>query len=278
MRLTILILFVVSGFLLGQAPANHYVDVVHLHGGDAVSGTVITYDYGTRVVLVKDNGATLDFKWNEVKRVNFRLDKQREKEIAAEQRLRAEPESVPVEAAAPNRQLKRKLIHQFSAGMSFGANQVDNGDFGFRFRRTTIGGTAAYHVLRRFRRVNVGLGADLSLMNHRLQEKVLSATGQVEYLFGNGKSRPFVRFEAGMTYPFGAGSRDGEVTERAISPLMHPSLGLEFGGENGPLQRLFIDLGYRFFTNRFTITDANLDVIQRKVSYQRLILRAGVRF
>ena len=67
-----------------------------------------------------------------------------------------------------------------------------------------------------------------------------------------------------MSYPFGAGSRGGEVTKRAISPLVHPSIGLEFGGDNGPLQRLFVDLGYRFLTNRFTITDANLDVILRK--------------
>ncbi|WP_020568031.1 hypothetical protein [Neolewinella persica] len=277
MRLTLLILFAVSGLLFGQAPANHYIDVVHLHGKDAVSGTVITYNYGSRVILVQDNGTILDFEWDEVKRVNFRLDKDREEEIAATQSTSMKPDVLP-EEEAPRRQLKRKFMHQFSTSMSFGATQIDNGNFGFRFRRITIGGGAAYHFLRSFNKVNVGLGVDLSLMNHQLQEKVLSATGQVEYLFGNGKRRPFVRLEAGMTYPFGAGSRDGEVTERAIAPLVHPSVGLEFGGENGPLQRLFIDLGYRFLTNTFTITDANLDVIQRKVNYQRLVLRAGVRF
>lgn len=276
MRLTLLLLFAISGFLVGQAPASHYVDVVHLHGKDAVSGTVITYDYGVRVVLVQDNGNTLDFNWDDVKRVNFRLDKEREAEILANRSVEDEPasfqEEVPIRTS-----LKRKFMHQISAGVSFGAIQ-DNGNFDFNRRRITIGGAAAYHLMLNFNRLNIGLGLDMSLMNHQLQEKVLSATGQVEYLFGNASTRPFVRFEAGMTYPFGAGSRDGEVTERTISPLVHPSVGLEFGGDKGPLQRLFIDLGYRFLTNSFTITDANLDVIQRKVNYQRLVLRGGVRF
>jgi hypothetical protein len=276
MRLTLLILFAVSGLLLGQAPASQFIDVVHLHGKDAVTGTVITYEYGIRVVVVQDNGTTLDLGWDEVKRVNFRLDKAREAEVAAAQPFTVAPEAITEEAAP--RKLKRKFLHQFSASMSFGATQADNGDFGFRFRRVTIGGGAAYHLVRSFKNINVGVGADISLMNHQQQEKVLSATGQFEYQFGNGKNRPFVRFEAGMTYPFGAGRRGGEVTERTISPLIHPSVGFEFGGTTGQLQRLFIDLGYRFLTNRFTITDANLDVIQRKVNYQRLVLRAGVRF
>ncbi|MFT6001251.1 MAG: hypothetical protein ACI81P_003720 [Neolewinella sp.] len=277
MRLTLLLLFAISGLLLGQAPASQYVDVVHLHGKDAVSGTVITYDYGTRVVLVQDNGTTMDFEWDEVKRVNFRLNKDQKAEVAATQPIDVDP--VPVQdknSTLFNR--KRKFMHQFSAGMSFGAIQVDNVNFGFRLRRVNIGGGAAYHLVRSFNKINIGVGVDLSLMNHELQEKVLSATGQFEYLFGSGKNRPFVRFEAGMSYPFGAGSRDGEVTKRTISPMVHPSVGFEFGGDNGPLQRLTVDLGYRFLTNSFTITDANLDVIERKVSYQRLILRAGVRF
>jgi hypothetical protein len=276
MRLTLLLLFAISGFLVGQAPASHYVDVVHLHGKDAVSGTVITYDYGVRVVLVQDNGNTMDFAWDDVKRVNFRLDKEREAEILANRSTENEPTSLQEEAPIRT-SLKRKFMHQISAGVSFGAIQ-DNGNFDFNPRRINIGGAAAYHLTRRFNKFNVGLGLDLSLMNHQLQEKVLAATGQVEYSFGNAGTRPFVRFEAGMTYPFGAGSRDGEVTERTISPLVHPSIGLEFGGDKGPLQRLFIDLGYRFLTNSFTITDANLDVIQRKVNYQRLVLRGGVRF
>jgi hypothetical protein len=277
MRLILLLLIVIPGFLLSQAPADQYIDIVHLHGKDAVSGTVITYDYGVQVVLVQENGTTLDFKWDEVKRVNFRLDKDREAEVLATQQAKLEPTVVQQENP-PATYEQKKFMHQFSAGMSFGANQFDNLNFDFRFRRITIGGTAAYHLIKNFNKINLGIGVDLSLMNHQLQEKVLSATGQFEYLLGSGKNRPFLRFEAGMAYPFGAGSQDGEVTERTISPLVHPAIGLEFRGKNGPHQRLIVDLGYRFLTNKFTITDANLDVIQRKVNYQRLVLRAGVRF
>lgn len=265
--------------LFGQAPASQYIDIVHLHGKDAVSGTIITYEYGVRVVVVQDNGTTLDFNWDEVKRVNFRLDKEREADmVATQQSTETEPESVPEENAPRRARPAKKFMHQISGGISFGANQVDNVDFFFPSRRITVGGSAAYHLVRTFGKVNVGLGLDLSLMNHQLQEKVFSATGQFEYLFGRRNMRPFLRLEAGMTYPFGAGNRDGEVTERTISPLVHPSFGVEFGGSSGPPQRLFVDLGYRFLTNRFTITDANLDVIQRKVNYQRLVLRAGIRF
>ena len=112
MRLTLLLLFAISSLLVGQAPASHYVDVVHLHGKDAVSGTIITYDYGIRVVLVQDNGTTMDFDWNEVKRVNFRLDKNREAEIMATQSIKDES-AILQEEESTRTNTKRQFSHQF---------------------------------------------------------------------------------------------------------------------------------------------------------------------
>lgn len=279
MRLFILLLFLPAFTLFAQLPASQYIDMVHLYEGAPKAGTVLTYEYGKRVVLVEERtGLTMDFAWDEVKRVNFRLDRSREEEVVKEtiasRPVLSEASLFPEEPFQP----KRKFKHQVTAGASFGRGPAV--DFP-PFRSTTLAGGIAYHLVRDFNLVSVGVGIDLSLMNHRLQEKVLALTSQVDLPLSRGPVQPFIRMEAGVTYPFGAGdgeAGDSRVTERSIAPLVHPAIGLEFVGKKAQWQRLTIDLGYRFFTSTFTITDANLDVIERKANYRRLILRGGMRF
>lgn len=277
MRLVLLLLFLPVITLSAQQPANVYIDVVHLYEGEPQAGTVITYDFGERVILVEEtSGMTLDFAWDEVKRVNFRLDRTRgvedDKEVSPTPSTPPQTQEVPF-------QPQRKFYHQVSAGASFGRSPVD--DFGFQFRNTTLAGGVAYHLVRRLRRITIGAGLDLSLMNHRLQERVVAATSQIDLPLSQGSVQPFLRLEGGITYPFGAGAGeegDSKVTKRDLSPLVHPAIGLEFVGRKQQWNRLSIDLGYRFFTSTFTITDANLDVIERKANYRRLVLRGGMRF
>ncbi len=274
MRLLFLLLLFPIIPLLAQPQASEYVDVVHLYEGEPKTGTILTYDYGKRVILVEESTSlTLDLAWSEVKRVNFRRDLSRENEIIQE--ALAEKPALAEEPFQP----KRKFYHQVSAGASFG--RASTPDFNFRSRNTTLAGGIAYHVVRKLQPVTIGLGLDLSLMNHQLQERVLAATTQVDLPLSRGSVQPFLRLEGGITYPFGAGSGeagDGQVTARTLSPLVHPAIGLEFVGRKQQWQRLMIDLGYRFFTSTFTITDANLDVIERKANYRRLVLRGGIRF
>lgn len=274
MRLLLSFLFLLPALVYAQGPAAQYIDVVYPYDQDAVSGTVITYEYGVRVVIVQENGITKDFDWAEVKRVNFQLDKNRETALAqpAEKEEEVDP-TTAMETRRPN----RKFRHQLTGSLNFGSQVQDFGQF-FVNNSPVLGIGVGYHLIKPLGRLNVGAGLDLSLMSHQLQEKVLAGTVQVDYPFGRGRLRPFVRIEGGMTYPFGAGAGSGSVTERSISPLYHPSVGVEIGRESGPWNRLVVDLGYRFLTNRFTITDANLDVIERRVEYRRLVLRAGIRF
>lgn len=264
-------------WLSAQQPAAQYIDVVHLYEGDAVAGTIITYQYGERIILVQENGNTRELAWDEVKRVNFRLDKERAAALDQESPDAAIVE--PVTKEENRRTPTRKFYHQLAGSASFGTQSNPNfDDFFFRNSRSVITGGLAYHVIKPINKFSIGAGVDLSLMNHRLQEKVLAGTLQADYRFGNGRLQPLIRLEGGITYPFGAGADGGEVTERSLSPMYHPSLGVLIGRNSGPWNKLVIDLGYRFLTNKFTLTDANLDVIERRVEYRRLILRAGIRF
>jgi len=90
--------------------------------------------------------------------------------------------------------------------------------------------------------------------------------------------RTFVRFQGGITFPFGGLNSDDEVSARRLTPLYHPSFGLEFGPPAGGWGTLVIDVGYRFLNSRFDLTTATLDVVQRSIVYRRLVIRGGYRF
>ncbi|MEM9931319.1 MAG: hypothetical protein AAF840_16000 [Bacteroidota bacterium] len=280
MRLLLFLILLPVSSLLAQLPAAQYIDVVHLYEGSPKEGTILTYEYGKRVILVEEaSGEIFAFNWEEVKRVNFRLDRTRENLVVAEaQAATATLAQTPIFPDVEFRP-KRNFYHQVSAGASFGQSSLGDNNFGFR--TTTIAGGVAYHLVRRLKTISVGVGADLSLMNHRLKERVFALTAFGDLPLSRGAVQPFLRMETGITYPFGAGageSNEGKVTERSLAPLFHPAIGLEFVGKQAQWNRLTIDLGYRFFTSTFTITDANLDVIERKSNYRRLILRGGYRF
>lgn len=265
-----LVFFFTAAFAQDAGPG--YVDVVHLYRGDAKTGTVITYEYGERVVLVGEDGRTSDFAWDEVKRVNFRLDKDQVRR--ARSLARPEKKAPEVVIAPP----ARRYWHQVDAGISMGVSS--NGRFGSDFNNTTIGGGLSYHYVRKLGRLRAGLGADVSIMSHRRRENVLAGTGLVEYPLGRGlkRMRSFVRFQGGITYPFGAINSEEEITARRLSPLYHPSVGFEFTPPHGGWGSLMIDIGYRFLNSRFDLTTATLDVVERRVVYRRLVLRGGFRF
>ncbi len=280
---TIFLLIFSCTTVIAQDAGLGYVDIVHLFEGDARVGTVITYEHGKRVVLVEEDGRTSDFSWAEVKRVNFRLDKNetRRAELAARAREQeglsdATPEEKTVETviSPPS----RKFWHQVDAGISMGVSSNDR--FGFSENSTTLGGGVGYHYVRELGRFRAGLGADVNIMSHSRQENVLAGTILVEYPFGLGlkRMRPFVRLQGGITYPFGATNSEEAISARRLSPLYHPSIGFEFSPPDEGWGSLFIDLGYRFLSSSFDLTTATLDVVERRVVYRRLVIRGGYRF
>lgn len=252
--------------------AAQYIDVVFPFEGGPLEGTIVSYEYGKRVVLVLENGDVKELAWDKVKRVNFRFDRSYKPEVDEG----GETTEEVVEEAFVLPTPDRKFRHQVTSSLTFGKVSGSN-DF-FNFTRTTIGGGLAYHLLRDVSFLTVGAGLDLNLMNHSRGENVLAATVMAEVPIGKGRWRPFFRMETGPTFPFGAGQSGEEVTSRAVTLLYHPALGVEITPRNGGWGKMTLDVGYRFLNSRFDLITTNLDVVERVVNYRRLSLRGGMRF
>lgn len=278
-HLLLLLLFSVPVLLTAQQRAPEYIDVVYLKGGDEVQGTVLEYVYGEKVVLVRENGDLSEYKWENIRRVNFRLDKSRLRTIWEKKRAQQRNEAGTTggtETVLEEFRPSRNFQHQVTGAVGFGRSTNTR----FNFNTTTIGGAFAYHLVKEVGRLNVGAGVDVSLMSNERSENVLAATLQVEYPIGfKGKHfQPLIRFEAGPSIPFGNSGNGEEITKRQLSILYQPSIGVLINPRKGQWGGLIFDVGYRFLDSKFTITTSNLDELQRSVSYRRLVLRAGIRF
>ncbi len=266
-----LLLFTFS--LSAQQLAKEYIDVVYFVGGGSYEGTILEYKYGDKVVFVNEVGDLKEFDWVDIKRVNFRLDKNRLKELPIPKGPNGQQEITPFEEMDKAFVPSRKTRHQLTGAISLGRN--GNSRFG---PTTTIGGSFGYHLIRQVSFLNVGLGVDVSLMSQTRGENVGAGTLQLEVPIGKKKLRPFFRFETGPTYPFGSLSTEDEVSDRKITVLYHPSIGVEFAPPKDGWGSLVFDLGYRFLDSRFTVTTFTLDVVERNIQYRRLLLRGGIRF
>jgi hypothetical protein len=265
---TFLILFIASLTVVAQTRAGQYVDVVFLHKGKPIEGTVLSYEYNERVVLVKEDGEVQEIPWVDLKRVNFRLDRNQPLEITEDvvEDVVEDEKVIPAPA--------RKFRHQLSSSLTLG-NTTNSA---FSRTATALGGGFAYHLIRDVSFLTVGAGVDVNLMNHERRENVLAATVIAELPIGNGRIRPFVRLEAGPTFPFGGRPSSEEITSRKVTPLYHPAIGIEITPRNGEWGQMTIDLGYRFLNSQFELTTESLDVVERNVNYRRLTFRGGMRF
>jgi len=268
--------FLLTAGLFAQPRGGEYIDRLFLKNGRELRGTIIEYTYEERIAIVLSDGEVRELEWDEVRRVNFKLDKDRLNEVTSPSRQPgAEQESAAGAEALPSFKPTRSYRHQLT-----GAFNLGNSGSNFGFSTTTVGGSFAYHVVRQAGPVLVGLGADLSLMSSSRNENVLALTGLGEYALGREgkKVRPYLRFEAGPALPFSGNIDDGEVIKRNINILLHPSVGLLFGPGENNWTSLFADFGYRFLDSRFTVLTPSLDELERTVSYRRLVFRGGLRF
>lgn len=280
MRLQFLILLFCLPFIVSAQPRGYeYIDVVYLTGGKELVGTVVEYEYEKKVSIVVENGDLKELDWKDVRRVNFRLDKGRVRDIALPNKAQNrnddsddEPSRDQETAFRPS----RKFMHQVTGSVNLGQSSISR----FGSPATTIGGAFAYHVVRDVKFLKVGAGIDVSLMSHARDESVFSATGFAEYALLNKRKhlRPIIRFEAGPAFP-SIGTDDGNsIIKRQIGVLLHPSIGLAFEPRKGQWGGLVFDLGYRFLDSSFTVLTPSLDELQRTVNYRRLVIRGGLRF
>lgn len=273
MRHFLFLLFLSLSFsATAQLRASEYIDVIFLKGGGELVGTIVEYQHGKVVSLVQENGTLRKIGWNDVRRVNFKLDKRRARNLS--QGLEAtggEEEAVAETVFIPS----RKWQHQVTGSINLGRS---GSDFGFGV--TTFGGGFAYHAVKNVSFLKIGAGLDLSLMSDSRDENTISTTLFVESPLGFRKKHlyPIIRLEAGPSLPFGSAGAGNEIIKRRLSFLFHPSVGIAINPRKGQWGSLVFDVGYRFLDSRFTILTASLDELQRTVNYRRLVFRGGIRF
>lgn len=273
LRLLTALLFlpVLTGGLSAQT-APRYVDMVYVYNAPAYQGKLIRYVYGGEIVLQLPNGEDKVFTWNEVRRVGFRFDRDAPLPLAVDRP--AEPFVVPQPAEMDRPD--RRLLHQVSAALAFGASAAITG--GFR-TRLGLGGQFSYHLVRPAGRWRGGLGLDLAVLDQPRDEYAVALTGQISGVLNPaGRARPFLRLEAGPALPFGTGTDGEAIIDRNIPLLVHPAAGVEFSPANGAWGDLLVDLGYRFLNTRLTLEDESFNVVERTIRYRRLVLRAALRF
>lgn len=279
MRTTLLclLLFFTCQYLAAQERAPEYIDLVTLKGDKVLEGTVIEYVHNKRVVMVLEDGTIEEIAGEDIRRVNFRLDRARLNNIRRnEERNRRNNMATEDEPPSETFRPTRTFFHQVTGAINTG--RTTNSRFGGN--STTIGGSFAYHLVKEVKFLKVGAGLDLSLMSDARNENIVAATVFAESAFSinGGRFRPLVRFEAGPSLPFGRAASEDEIINRNLSFLMHPSVGVELIPPAGGWGILTFDLGYRFLDSKFTVLTPNLDELERVVNYRRLVLRGGLRF
>lgn len=273
MRPLFLLLFLLISFnyISAQNKAPEYVDVVSLKGGKELVGTVVEYIHEEKVVMVLENGDLKEIPGDEIRRVNFRLDKYRLQSIKRKTTQLMVEEQEEAEVFIPT----RKRMHQLTGAVNIGQSSVSR--FG---NSRTFGGSFAYHIVQEVKFLKVGLGVDVSMMSESRNENVAAITSFAESAFSinGGRLRPLIRFEFGPSLPFGDSGSGDEIIRRDLSFLFHPSIGVEIAPRKGQWGGLVFDLGYRFLDSNFTILTSNLDELERTVNYRRLVFRGGLRF
>ncbi|MEM6769174.1 MAG: hypothetical protein AAF597_01205, partial [Bacteroidota bacterium] len=218
--LFLLCCFLAFPTLWAQGRAPEYIDVVSLKDGGEVTGTVVEYIYGKKAVVVLDNGDLQEIAAENIRRVNFRLDRYRLSTIKRQitQQMEVKEAEADTEVFVPT----RKFNHQVTAAINIGRSSVTQFS-----TSTTIGGSFAYHLVKQVKFLNVGAGLDVSLMSEARNENVVAATVFAESAFSinGGRLKPLIRLEAGPSLPFGNSGTDDEIVNRSISVLIHPSIG-----------------------------------------------------
>ena len=264
--LLLFFLFLASAGLYAQQSSSRE-DVVEVKKGESRHGTLIGYRYGKVVTLVEADGEVVEIPWTNVRRISFRS-------ISQEQADQYLPEEDTLVTVVPD----RKWRHALTTWLGFATNTTNTGDpnFDFTDRKQFIGTGISYHLIRELGRIAVGVGPGYELMNAERKERLASLTGLINYRMGNGRVQPFFRFRGGVSLP--VGHAIAPLEGRRVTPLVHPSFGLEVTPSPGHWSTLFLDIGYRFSQLAATTVNQNLEVVDRKAKYRRLTLSVGSNF
>ena len=246
-----------------------YLDVIKVRGGKNREGTIVSYTFQGEVTIRDTEGTLTTLRADQIRRIEYRK--------IAEAPLKSTAEASPKNA--PQGLPDRKWRHQLSTTVDFAReNQVIDFGGGFFESSTTtnLGLGVNYHFVCESAHLSYGIGPGLNVLTARRSESVVTLTGLMEYALGDRRLRPTFRVEGGYAHPIGTAAQS--ISNRRGGALLFPSLGLALRPETGRWGGLHLQLGYRFTNVGFTLVTPNLEIIDRRVDYRRLVLSIGSRF
>lgn len=260
MRYLLFLLLCLTGLVAAGQQASDYLAVVRVRGGTDREGNIVSYTYGKSVGIRDVEGTVTEIPWARIKTVEYR-----KQEKTAAGGSRSEP--------------TRKWRHQITTTLDLAReNQFFNFGGGFieSSRTTNLGLGVNYHLLRQSGHWSYGIGPGYNILTARRDESALTLTGLVDYALGNRRLRPTLRVEGGYALPIGNGSQS--ISKRRGGVLLFPSIGMELRPPSGRWGGLQLQLGYRFTEVGFTLLTPNLEIVDRRINYRRLVLSVGSRF
>lgn len=270
--LLLLCVFLTAARLSGQEGPTPEA-VIEVKRGEVLRGKLLGYRYGATISLLTPEGEMLQIPWRKVRGVTFRSP---EYAGAPSPTPRATAPAAPVVALInpPSRRWRHGIVTWIGLASS-PEPDFNNGNF-FRGPEEEVSMGLGYQFTRQYRQLAWGVSPAYEVMNAARGERLASLTGLVEYRLGKGRIQPVARLRAGISLPLGA--TEVEVTSRRMSPVYHPSVGIQLAPVPGRWSTLTLDLGYRFTYLETTTINQNLEVVERKAEYRRLTLTLGTNF
>ncbi len=247
--------------------------VVALKRGEPYRGKLLGYRYGNRVSLLLPGGEVLQIPWRRIHSVTLRPPAYTGAPGPPPEATFIPPTLPPALVDLPTRRWRHGVTT--SIGFASGPPPDPSSSF-FTGQTDQIGMGLGYLFARQIKQVAVGVSPAYEVMSAARGEKLASLTGLVEYRLGKGRLQPIFRMRAGASLPIG--TTEVEVTDRRISPVYHPSVGVQLAPIQGRWSALSLDVGYRFTYLETTSVNQNLEVVERKAAYRRLTFTLGTTF
>ena len=237
--------------------------IILMADGQTVPAVLLKYEFGDSVVVRLADGSRVNYPWKQIRRI--RMDRRA-------MVVRSERPERPAPPPPPPPRAPRKTYHELAGFVPAGLIRTSDRFFGGDRESVSFGMGGSYHFGYAFGRLGVAAGIDYGVYSRARNEHLGSVTARADYHFGDRRVTPFLRAEAGVSTLIG--NLGGNITDRSIDPLFHPAIGLALSTDRSP-DRLRLDLGYRFVSTSFRLETNNLEVIEREVSYRRLVIRLG---
>lgn len=253
------ILYLLATVLLAAAPGiawaqQRTADKIFMQDGKAYEGKIAHYVQGEKLLLRQADSTLLELRDNEIRKI-----------VQGTAHLGEAVEPTQAAAQAGDGDLHTKgLFNTTTFSFAIGNNSPDGLVLG-----AGVGNVTGYQFAS-WLGIGVGIGVDNYASSG---ETVFPLFGELRSYLPSKKQYGFYLSAAGG-YGFAFKRESLDITKASGGPMFHPAFGIRIGTTEG--LDLNIDLGFKYQEASYTRNLFNNDTQTRNLTYQRVVLRAGM--